>query len=82
MQDAIAALGFESVVILQPSLLVGDRSALGQPLRAGEVWGARLMGWLPRSVRPIPATRVAEGMLRALTNPGPDIQVIRSGDLH
>jgi uncharacterized protein YbjT (DUF2867 family) len=82
MQDAIAALGFESVVILQPSLLVGDRSALGQPLRAGEVWGARLMGWLPRSVRPIPATRVAEGMLHAVTNPVPGIQVIRSGDLH
>ena len=82
MQDAIAALGFESVVIVQPSLLVGDRSALGQPVRAGEVWGARLMGWLPRSVRPIPATRVAEGMLRALTNPRPGIQVIRSGDLH
>jgi uncharacterized protein YbjT (DUF2867 family) len=82
MQDAIAALGFESVVIVQPSLLVGDRSALGQPVRAGEVWGTRLMGWLPRSVRPIPATGVAEGMLRALTNPGPGIQLIRSGDLH
>jgi hypothetical protein len=40
------------------------------------------MGWLPRSVRPISATRVAEGMLRALTNPRPGIQVIRSGDLH
>ena len=82
MQDAIAELGFESVVIVQPSLLVGDRTALGQPVRAGEVWGARLMGWLPRSVRPISATRVAEGMLRALASPAPGVQVIRSGDLH
>jgi uncharacterized protein YbjT (DUF2867 family) len=82
MQDAITVLGFDSVVILQPSLLLGDRTALGQPVRAGEVWGARLMGWLPRSVRPIPATRVAEGMLRALASPTPGIQVLRSGDLH
>jgi uncharacterized protein YbjT (DUF2867 family) len=82
MQEALVALGFHSVVIVQPSLLVGDRTALGQPVRAGEVWGARLMGWLPRSVRPISATRVAEGMLRALTSPAPGTQMLRSGDLH
>ena len=81
MQEAIAVLGFDSVVIVQPSLLVGDRTALGQPVRAGEVWGARLMGWLPRSVRPISAARVAEGMLRALASPTPGTQVLRSGDL-
>jgi hypothetical protein len=34
MQDAVAALGFGSVVIVQPSFLLGDRSALGQPVRA------------------------------------------------
>jgi hypothetical protein len=27
-----------------PSLLVGDRAALGQPARRGEVWAARLLG--------------------------------------
>src|SRR4029079_12800533 len=37
MQDAIGALGFESVVIAQPSLLLGDRAAIGQPVRSGEV---------------------------------------------
>ena len=82
MQEALLALGFHSVVIVQPSLLVGDRTALGQPVRAGEVWGARLMGWLPRSVRPISATRVAEGMLRALASSAPGTQILRSGDLH
>lgn len=82
MQDAITTLGFESIVIVQPSLLVGDRAALGQPVRAGEVWGARLMGWLPKSVRPISATQVAEGMLRALADASPGVQWLRSGDLH
>ena len=42
MQAAIATLGFESVTIAQPSLLVGDRAALGQPVRAGEVWATRV----------------------------------------
>ena len=82
MQEAIATLGFDSIVIVQPSLLVGDRTALGQPVRAGEVWGARQLGWLPRGVRPISAARVAEGMLRALASPVPGTQVLRSGDLH
>ncbi|MEO6410584.1 MAG: nucleoside-diphosphate sugar epimerase, partial [Burkholderiaceae bacterium] len=38
MQQAVAQLGFASVVIAQPSLLIGDRAALGQPVRNGEVW--------------------------------------------
>ncbi len=82
MQDAIATLGFDSVVIVQPSLLLGDRSALGQPLRPGEVWGARLLGWLPRSVRPIAAEQVASAMLRALVDPRPGVHVLRSGELY
>jgi uncharacterized protein YbjT (DUF2867 family) len=83
MQDAVAALGYQSVVIVQPSLLLGDRAALGQPVRTGEVWGGRLlMGWLPRSVRPIPASQVAEAMLRALTSPRPGLTLLRSGELY
>jgi hypothetical protein len=31
MQLAVAALDYESVVIVQPSLLVGARAAVGQP---------------------------------------------------
>jgi len=82
MQDAVAALGFGSVVIVQPSFLLGDRSALGQPVRAGEVWAGRLMGWLPKSVRPIAAAQVADGMLRALVSPPPGVQLLRSGELY
>ncbi|HEX7438454.1 MAG TPA: NAD(P)H-binding protein, partial [Caldimonas sp.] len=35
MQAAVGQLGYESVVIAQPSLLIGDRAALGQPVRSG-----------------------------------------------
>jgi uncharacterized protein YbjT (DUF2867 family) len=82
MQEAVSALGYPCVVIVQPSLLVGDRAALGQPERAGELWGARLMGWLPRSVRPIAATQVAQALLREVSRGEPGVQVLRSGRLY
>ncbi|WOB06840.1 NAD(P)H-binding protein [Piscinibacter gummiphilus] len=81
MEAAVSALGFESVVIVQPSLLVGDRERLGQPVRPGEVWGARLLGWLPRSVRPIAARQVAEALLREVARGEPGVRRLRSGEL-
>lgn len=69
MQAAVAGLGYASVQIAQPSLLTGNREALGQPARPGEVWATRLlgpfMGLVPASVRPIAARTVALALLRA-----------------
>jgi uncharacterized protein YbjT (DUF2867 family) len=83
MQVAIAQLGYESVVIAQPSLLLGDRVALGQPARSGEVWAARLLGplgWIvPKGVRPIPARTVASALLAAILDAKPGVRVLRSG---
>jgi uncharacterized protein YbjT (DUF2867 family) len=85
MQAAVAQLGFESVVIAQPSLLVGDREALGQPARAGEVWINRLLNpvmWMvPQGVRPIEASTVARAMLGALAEAAPGVRIIGSGEL-
>ena len=85
MQRAVAALGYETVVIAQPSLLIGDRAALGQPVRTGEVWGERIlrpvMAWVPRSVRPIAAADVARAMLRAALEAKPSVTVLRSGEM-
>src|SRR3954462_115492 len=36
LEDALAALPFEGLVIARPSMLAGDRSSLGQPVRPGE----------------------------------------------
>ncbi len=83
MQAAIAALGFASVTFAQPSLLMGDRAALGQPERAGEVWATRLLGpvmWLvPKGVRPIRAHDVAAAMLSAVAEARPGARVLSSG---
>ncbi|MBS0308297.1 MAG: NAD(P)H-binding protein, partial [Proteobacteria bacterium] len=36
LEDALTGLDFDALVIARPSMLAGDRAALGQPLRRGE----------------------------------------------
>jgi uncharacterized protein YbjT (DUF2867 family) len=70
LEQAVKTLGFECVLLARPSLLLGDRAALGQTVRTGERIGAALnvpLGWLlPDSVRPIAARTVALGLMRAV----------------
>jgi uncharacterized protein YbjT (DUF2867 family) len=70
LEQAVKTLGFDCVLLARPSLLLGDRSALGQPPRTGERIGAALsapLKWLlPDSVRPIAARTVALGLMRAV----------------
>jgi uncharacterized protein YbjT (DUF2867 family) len=85
METAVLQIGYESVAIAQPSLLLGDRAALGQPLRSGELWAARLLaplGWMiPKSVRPIPACAVASALLTAILDGKPGVSVLKSGTM-
>lgn len=85
-EQALGGIGFEQLVIARPSLLVGERAALGQPTRAGEVWGERLTrpirALIPTRWRPIPAERVARAMVAALDDTeGPALQVLESDAL-
>ncbi len=85
MERAVASLGYDSVTIARPSMLVGDRSALGQPVRGGEIWAMRLtrpLGWLvPRGVRPIAAADVATALVEATARGRPGLHVLSSGDM-
>ncbi len=85
MQQAVATLGYDSVIIAQPSLLIGDRAALGQPTRAGEQWALRLLrpalSWVPRGVRPIRADVVARAMLAAAEQAMPGVTVLSSSEM-
>ena len=85
MEAAVGALGFASVVIARPSLLAGDRAALGQPLRTGErlalLFTGPVAGLIPRSVRPIKAGTVARGMLKALREARPGVRIVESAEL-
>jgi uncharacterized protein YbjT (DUF2867 family) len=85
MEAALGALGFERLVIVRPSLLSGQRDALGQPARWGEKLAlgltAPIAGLLPARWRPIEAAVVARAMRRALRIDGPAVQVIESAQL-
>jgi hypothetical protein len=70
---------------MQPSLLTGDRTALGQAPRAGETWALRLLrpvlAWVPAGVRPIAAVDVARAMVQAALAASPGVHVVRSAQM-
>lgn len=85
IEVAVAGLGFESVIVARPSLLLGKRSALGQPLRVGEraaqLLGAPLAPLLPLAWRPIAAATVARALMRALAQAEPGLRILDSAML-
>ena len=85
MEDAVTSLGFSTVVIARPSLLIGDRAALGQTVRPVEQWGERLlrpvMRFVPRRVRPIAASDVASALLHAMLAGVPGVRRLESASM-
>ena len=85
LEQALTELALPRLVIARPSLLLGNRSALGQPLRVAELAAQALMpafGWLlPSRLLPISADAVALALLRGLQQDGPAVQVLESDAL-
>jgi uncharacterized protein YbjT (DUF2867 family) len=67
LEEALVLVPFDGLVIARPSLLVGDREALGQPSRPLEHVGlavSRLLGpFVPANYRPVAAADVARAIL-------------------
>lgn len=82
LEEALARLPFEALVIARPSLLAGERGPLGQPERPGEKVGLVVSRWLgaliPRDYRPIEAAKVAQALLSELPQATGRV-VLRSG---
>lgn len=70
LENALARMPFEGLVIARPSLLVGDREAVGQSVRPGERLGftlSKTLGFLiPSNYKPIEAAAVAKALLLAV----------------
>ena len=85
MEQALRGLDMPCLVIARPSLLLGERKALGQASRPGEAIAQALMpafGWLlPRRLRPIRADAVAAAMVSALANAATGVVVLESDAL-
>jgi uncharacterized protein YbjT (DUF2867 family) len=77
VEAAIAALGFRSVTIARPSLLLGRRK---EP-RAGEQLGKVLGLLAPPRWRPVPATRVARALLGAAKRDAPGVHILENREL-
>ncbi|WP_338849129.1 nucleoside-diphosphate sugar epimerase [Massilia sp. W12] len=84
LEEALQAMAFTRLVIARPSMLTGDRKALGQPERPGEEWGAaagRLLGFLiPANYKPIGAQPVARALLQHVPH-GSGLEILLSGAL-
>ena len=84
MEEALSALGFETLVIARPSFLVGDRESLGQPERGGEKLAltvSRLLApVIPANYQSIDATAVARALLDAVPRLS-GRHVLLSGDM-
>ena len=77
LEDALRTLGFRSLTIARPSLLVGER----EKPRLGEQIGGRL-GWLvPGKYKPVRAARVAAALVDAARRAEPGMRIIESGEL-
>jgi uncharacterized protein YbjT (DUF2867 family) len=85
MEEALAALGFATLVIARPSLIDGDRAALNQPGRAGESLAMQAMRlWRPlipanyKSIRP---QQIAQALITAVKAGQAGRQVLLSGQM-
>jgi uncharacterized protein YbjT (DUF2867 family) len=69
-EEALAALGFATLVIARPSFLAGDRESLGQPVRGGEKLALRISRMLaplvPDNLKSIDARLVAHALLESV----------------
>lgn len=85
MEEALSAIGYPTVVFARPAMLSGDRAALQQPSRFGERLGlalsAALKPFIPKNYRSIKASDVAHGLIAAVTQAGPGVHIVLSGEL-
>ena len=70
LEDALTAIGFTTLVIARPSLLLNHRDGLGQPTRFGEIIAipvAKLLApVLPGAYKPVRAETVALALARTV----------------
>ena len=85
MEDALAQLNYQALVIARPSMLAGERKALGQAERPAEKLGLLAMRLLkpliPANYRAIAATQVAYALLNAVQHTDQGTRVLLSGEM-
>lgn len=78
LEEDIRMMRYPSFTLFRPSILGGHRLADERPT---EAWAQRAMAWLPKSVKTIPAKRVAEAMVLKALEEKPGVEIISSGKI-
>jgi uncharacterized protein YbjT (DUF2867 family) len=77
VEQALGSLGYRSLTIVRPSLILGDRE---EP-RFGETLAGRFLRFAPRSVRPVHARDLASAMISAAQTDAVGLRIIPSGSI-
>ena len=77
LEDALRTLGFRSVTIVRPSVLLGDRGEF----RFGEEVGKRFGFLVPGKWRPVQARDVAKALVRSAKEDLPGLHILESDDI-
>lgn len=81
LEEALQAIGFESLAVARPSLLQGDR----REFRFGERLALKISGWLrpliPLQWRPVAADQVAAALVESVLRPQPGLRVMANPQL-
>ena len=81
-EQALTALGFASLVLVRPSLLIGGPRASARPLEAfGLFLGKHLASLLPRRYRAVTTQQVARALLEAGLQAPEGLHIIESTQL-
>lgn len=89
VEQALQELGFATLVIARPSLLLGERQTLGQAARPAESLSIKAFQWLdpviPANYRARPGADVARALVRAVlagkTHGTPETQILKGDAL-
>lgn len=81
-EAAVSLLGFQSLVIVRPALLLSGPRSARRPLESLGQWLSQYLGpYLPKKYRPVTTQQVAQVLLAALQNASSGIQIIPSEQL-
>ncbi|MGL5336767.1 MAG: NAD(P)H-binding protein, partial [Enterovibrio sp.] len=84
LEQAVEKLGFQGVTIARPSMLLGDRDALGQVKRSNEYYTHLLANLfvtvIPKNYKPIAAVSVAKSLLKETLNTQ-GVRILLSGEM-
>lgn len=74
LEEAVRALGYRSVTIARPSILIGHR----QNWRVGEALGKRMAWLMPPRWRPVHASQVASALVHAAHASRSGVQILKN----